>query len=569
MDLREFKSSICLSNDLDMVEAAKISDSLQEITKDWIEKLNHSIVVRKDMYTAMTALKESGDIDGDIKIPKLEYFSHNLTNKQFTVNIFKSIDESSGIICDKVIPTDLLANKLSKDSRVKDLKEVRAVSYTDDGNIIFEFNDVVPNDHTFLVREVYFGKSQNLISIEEKFTELRNTITEDQYGVFDTLPLVQDINALFEAQFGMDLFSLHLEPYPAPNAWTFTVGYMLDVAIDQSIRANGISATQRDGFRYKPNNGLCVVVCITTGLFNDRSISSEELVAILLHEIGHNFQDFIDPAMKAYDNTYILNRYDEMMAYCILNTMYEYKAEVLKYVSNWAYIEDRVSPTSERRRKDDFNKKKFDWDVKVVLSSISKLLNVVLLGIPRGIVALMQIPAVAIAKAKQKKKKEFFERTGEMAADKFPTVYGYGAAQQSALTKMYYNDYGVDKFINSIPLLSAYLALERIPGRMLVNIYDEHPSLIARIEDQIYTLEQELKKKNMSPALRKAIMKDLEQLKQNRDDITRVGKLILTDKAVENWWNKYLSDELDRETMEKVSKRLNEEMDAYIKKQKR
>jgi hypothetical protein len=104
---------------------------------------------------------------------------------------------------------------------------------------------------------------------------------------------------------------------------------------------------------------------------------------------------------------------------------------------------------------------------------------------------------------------------------------------------------------------------------MLVNIYDEHPSLIARIEDQIYTLEQELKKKNMSPALRKAIMKDLEQLKQNRDDITRVGKLILTDKAVENWWNKYLSDELDRETMEKVSKRLNEEMDAYIKKQKR
>ena len=571
MNLKQFASNISTSKDLDIKTVSKVTDTLQEATIDWINRINNSEAIIKDSREIFTALKENGEIPQNQKFLKLEFFDHELTSSNYTVKVIDTVNESYVIASrleNKAIPMRILAKKLSEDSRVRAVKEVKAVSYTPD-SIVFEFGDIVPNSNTFIVNEVYFGKTQNLLHIEDKIRELRDTITPDQYGIFDTLPLVQDINALFEAQFGMDVFSLHLDPYPYANAWTFSIGVAFDVVIDQSIKANGISATQKDGFRFKPNNGLCVLCCLTSGLLNDRNITSEEMVAILLHEIGHNFQEFIDPSMKAYNNIYILNWYDQILAYSILNHLADWKAQAMRSNTNTQRVEDAVSPRSEKRRSKEYNDAKTYYDIAKIKFMFKQLVNVALLGIPGTVKALLMLPIAALETAFNKKKHEFFGRTGEMTADKFPTIYGYGPAQQSALTKFSYTDYGVDKFINNIPLLGAYFALQKIPARMIINIQDEHPSLVARIEDQIYTLENELKKKNMSPAIRKLIEKDLEQLKQNKKDITEAGKHLANSSSVENWWNRYLLGKLDKEEMQKVSDRLNKEMDAYIKKMKK
>ena len=68
----------------------------------------------------------------------------------------------------------------------------------------------------------------------------------------------------------------------------------------------------------------------------------------------------------------------------------------------------------------------------------------------------------------------------------------------------------------------------------------------------------------MSKEVRSAIETDLKQLQRLKSDITSKGKNLT--EAVQNKWFAYLDNSLDKDEMAKISKRLNEEMDNYIKK---
>lgn len=548
-------------NDMDTSEMLRITESIRPIINNWLHTINVSDKVHKDMVNVM----ESFNNGEDTEPPILKIYDEEVLHNRYRYQIYNN---KNAKIAESVIPNDLLANKLSKDKHIKAIKEIKAISFDNNSNIYIEFADRLPAYNTFVVNEVYFGKTPNLIAIENKFRDLRNTITPDNYPVFDTLPIVEDINTLFEVQFGMELFSLHLEPDPIPNAWTIPVGYKFDMVLDKSLKKFGIGATSRDGFKFKPNNGIAIIATITSGLLFRQDIMPEEIVAILLHEIGHNFQDYIDGALLKYDSNYILNIYDYYMEYATLNTLYAYKADIQKSMSNTEDYESIISPDSDQKKTADYNSKKSSHDLEYFAYAFSRLLNVFTLGIPAGILAILKLPIVQLVSisSRSKKKKEFMGRTAEMTADKFATVYGYGAPLASALSKITADPTKIDIFINKIPFLGALLTIERIPDEMLVDMVDEHPSLVARIDDQIFTIQEELKKTNMSSECRMALEADLKQLQECKDGITSKGNSLFSTKGVQNYWNRYLEGNLDKNSTEKVSKRLNEEMDKLIKK---
>ena len=542
----------------------EISDRLRPIVEEYIYKLNHSTKIRKDMRNAYhevmmwkddtTTLAENGhEPDLNLDAPKMGLLAYCSSSDGVEANVYDGDDE----IAESVIPVDVLAYRLSQDERVKSINEIKSVKYDNKGNIYFNFKYSL-NENSFIVNEAYIGKTPNLIAMEDCFRQLKQ-IDKSQWGTFDTLDIVDQINTLFEAQFGMDIFSLHLEPDPFPNAWTMPISYKFDYAIDQSIKKNGIYATQRDGFKFKPNNGIAVIATITSGLLFDQSITAEETIGVLLHELGHNFADYIDPTIRQYDNKYILNAYNQMMYYATEAALD--KSEVSKEMSNWNDYENAISPKSERRRKKEMSKKEKENKRRYNYYAFRRILSVFSLNIPTAIINLLAIP---IVKLSVKRGKEFVARSNEMMADKFATTYGYGPAVQSALTKMTLSGIPIDEKIYNIPLIGAIMKLNSIPGEYLVNIYDEHPNLIARIDDQIYTLQQELTKKNMSKEVRAAIEADLKQLQQLKSDITSKGKNLT--EAVQNKWFAYLDNSLDKDEMAKISQRLNEEMDNYIKK---
>lgn len=542
----------------------EISDQLRPIVEDYIYKLNHSTTIMMDMRNAYrevmmwkddtAALAENGhEPDLNLDAPQMGLLAYCSSSDGIEANVYSGDDE----IAESVIPVDVLAYRLSQDDRVKSINEIKSINYDNKGNIYFNFKYSL-NENSFIVNEAYIGKTPNLIAMEDCFRQLKQ-IDKSQWGTFDTLDVVDQINTLFEAQFGMDIFSLHLEPDPFPNAWTLPVSYKFDYAIDQSIKKNGIYATQRDGFKFKPNNGIAVIATITSGLLFDQSVTAEETIGVLLHELGHNFADYIDPTIRQYDNKYILNAYNQMMYYATEAALD--KSDVSKEMSNWNDYENAISPKSERRRKKEMSKKEKENRRQYNYYAFRRILSVFSLNIPAAIINLLAIP---IAKLSVKRGKEFVARSNEMMADKFATTYGYGPAVQSALTKMTISGIPIDEKIYNIPLIGAIMKLNSIPGEYLVNIYDEHPNLIARIDDQIYTLQQELTKKNMSKEVRAAIEADIKQLQQLKSDITSKGKNLT--EAVQNKWFAYLDNSLDKDEMAKISQRLNEEMDNYIKK---
>ena len=47
------------------------------------------------------------------------------------------------------------------------------------------------------------------------------------------------------------------------------------------------------GYRFKPNNGFCIICVVFAGILTDNNITNEEVVAVMLHELFHNFADII------------------------------------------------------------------------------------------------------------------------------------------------------------------------------------------------------------------------------------------------------------------------------------
>lgn len=541
-------------NEFTLNEAIRISDTLKPIVKNYIYGINHSEKIHDDMKLSYNNLMRKGDINRNDKFPEMGFKESTVNTDEIKINVYNG----NQAIAESVIPVDVLAYQLANNKKVKAIKEIKSVQYDNNGNIYFKFKCSL-NENQYIVNEAYIGKTQNLIAMEDCFRKLKQ-ISRSDWDRFDTLDVVEDINALFEAQFGMEIFSLHLEPDPFPNAWTMPVGYKFDYVLDQSIKKNGIFATQRDGFKFKPNNGIAVVATITSGLLFNQEITAEETVGVLLHELGHNFADYIDPIIKAYDTKYILNIYDEIMYYAAEHALD--KSDYNTNMSNWHDYENSISPRSEKARKKEMTEKEKENKRRYNTYAIRRILQIFSMNIPNALINLLTISLLKLSKTK--KGKEFVARTNEMIADKFATTYGYGPAVQTGLTKISLNTTPIDEKINNIPLVGALLKINSIPGEYLVNIYDEHPNMIARIDDQIYTLEQELKKKNMSKDIRSAIEKDLAQLKKLKADITSSGRTMT--ESVQSKWYQYLDESLDKDEMAKISQRLTDEMDAYIKK---
>ena len=167
------------------------------------------------------------------------------------------------------------------------------------GNDIFYYRDYL------MLNEAFVGKTPILEDIEKKIGEARKKIK--YYSANNTLKEVLEINRLFEKQFGMEVYALQIYPSNTVNAYTQVLAANFDIAED-IIMHDWVEANSSMGYRFKKDNNFCILVNIATSLICDEQYTDEEIVAILLHELGHNFADCI------YDDIELANR-NMMIAY--------------------------------------------------------------------------------------------------------------------------------------------------------------------------------------------------------------------------------------------------------------
>ena len=164
-------------------------------------------------------------------------------------------------------------------------------------------NSIIDYRNTQVVNEAYVGKTPTLEEIEKKIGELRENIKfSDNLNRSDK---ITEINRLFEKQFGMDIFALKVLQTKYIDAYTYSLSTRLDYAEKYASLADMITADMKNGFRFKPGNDAAVVVCISYEFLHNKLWTDAEIMAILLHEIGHNFSGSL------YNDIYVANR--EMM----------------------------------------------------------------------------------------------------------------------------------------------------------------------------------------------------------------------------------------------------------------
>jgi hypothetical protein len=387
--------------------------------------------------------------------------------------------------------------------------------------------DFLLNEAVDFVNEAFVGKTPLLQEIEDQIGVIRGKL--DRYEDWDSHPEVQKLNRLFEKQFGMDVFALHMDPHKVINAYTMVLCRTFDLAgkIDYS---KVIQADRKDGFKFKPGNNFCISAVVFWGLMGNPNLTDGEVLAIILHEIGHNFADFIDGKIRLA-NASMMEAYKQfLLAQCILLSMtiilapyaiYKYKKQTKQFTNDYRYDkevdnQDDYHPHKAKREAKKAKREDFWSNLHQTISRYNPI---------NRILAKSSIRTRDLYRGElTKSARESLDRRNEIIADKFAGVYGYGPELATALDKMGQVQTTVERWTAKLP---GGEKVNRTWEELYKDIteFDCHPHNIQRINENIKLLKDELKQDEMDPKMKKVILDQISQLESIVKDIsTRVNK---------------------------------------------
>lgn len=374
------------------------------------------------------------------------------------------------------------------------------------------------------LNEAYFGRTANIEKmikqihvIREKAGVVYGSINYQKYNVaMNTWPEVIEFNRLVEEEFGFKTAGLTFMQDARLNAHTLS----LSIAMDSYMSKNPKSMVQstKTGFRYRKDAEYALAMYITTGLFLDNNFSDEEIMAVLLHEIGHNFST----AMSGELGGLVLIKSMINFIYILRDVIFRQRFERIPEIisgENWFKNLDNTLDKHTRR----FTIFKITKVLADVINMVINFVNTsysdlifILSGLNPGVsisLALLQTTAYPAKLLNML----LGGTEDEKFADAFPAMYGLGAEQASALAKMHTGSKGfpIHDMIFNTPGIGHMANLIQFPVIFMATLIDEHPNLNQRFRMEIEYMENELKNTNMDPKLKSEIKRQLVQLKKD------------------------------------------------------
>ena len=447
--------------------------------------------------------------------------------------------------------------------------ELRKVSRSDFNNLI------LPSD---LVNEAYVGKSETLLDIESKIHDLRSKVT--MFNASSTSKEVLEINRLFEKQFGMDIFALKLDKDPSINAYTYTIGRRFDM-MNKKMR-DFVVGNPQSGYRFAPGNGLAVIMHINVGLLTDERFTDGDIVAVMLHEIGHNFADCIYDKLAFY-NADLMKQYKSVL---IASTVYYAILSCIPILGLFA-VPDLIDTAKQydlynnekQAKKEKKTQKKprtnrvseFLGGVGASIRSTYDLINAV---IDRLFSDNEYIKAwKTVNKDETKVMKDHIDRQNEVIADKFPAIYGYGI--EISHCQVLFKDIINSRVYQATEKLGDWAHMRNDEYEEVlfdINDWDVHPNAIQRINASLNTLKAEVKKDDIDPKIKKEIelqISEIEALvKQFVDETKKKTDIEKAQAIYYQWVRKNAPDPISKKLEETIEQELDKALEANEKKHK-
>lgn len=390
--------------------------------------------------------------------------------------------------------------------------------------MIYNFNNIIGTNvvnNKKSINEIYIGESKEIKEMLECISIFRKRHMENYY--FNTKvsvdPEILKFNRLVEEYWGFGRFALVVKPGQIMNAMTIPLGYRLDYSAKKHI-------SSRKGFKYDKKDGNSTIVWIYAGIILNPIFTDRECLAIILHEIGHNFEATIDNFVALYYMTSKILLFPFAIT-SILNG----PAQMLSFHNksyNWYidFIEDM---------------KKDNKPLAEIMNCIESYQEIILkLSTNINFFILLLNPLAVISSIGQKFISEIVHflldifsvfkfitlgSKGEIISDTFVTMYGYESDLVTCFNKIENNGMGVDilESANKDPVLGFYVYTLLTPYTLISRIFDPHPSDAARFKQQLYYLKRELQKEDIDPSMRKEIEGRIVALEKNIDNALKIN----------------------------------------------
>ena len=370
------------------------------------------------------------------------------------------------------------------------------------------------------IQEAYFGKTPGIMKCYNAFSKFRSKYV----GLMSYRPTINtdddliNFNRAMEEEFGFSLFELYVINSTQMNAYT---RYITATHFENPKAALRRTKT---GIKYAPEAKLTCIVSIYTGLLLRPEFTDAEVFAIILHEVGHNFQEALSDSITALTVGGTVMNY--LLA--ILNMLFgSYDTLVVLLKDQFfGQLVKTINILGAKLSRD-------KGAIGAVVGWCSTFKNAIsdtvstlgqaaagLIPFTGLLAALQQLPSLAINRLINPSMAAA-RITGEYSADSFPVMYGFGAEMASGLQKMG-NARGTlgfaDKAIEN-SFLNSYYQFNLLPLYVVTGIFDEHPTTLARVKNIVEKSVHELKSQEIDPKLKKQLLAEAKQCQDTFNDI--------------------------------------------------
>lgn len=386
------------------------------------------------------------------------------------------------------------------------------------------------------INEVYFGKTPEILAMEKQLHKFRNKYMDllnpiKKFSVNSDEDLLK-FNRMVEDYFGFGVFSLYIIDIKICNAFTLALPTHID-----TINMSSNFIVNKNTFKFNKQANYSCLVAIFSGIIFNSNYTTSEVMALILHEIGHNFFTVLDNKYSVLAKFKILVLIIQALFNFLLPSIFIYA------IAGSEKIKNIILKTSRFLR---MNKNILSFIEDCFLLSINfginlsnditSISNILLLGFNKYLYMVPNITTKLLNPFTY-----IFGRTlynDERVADNFSTIYGYGAELSSAVNKFdsieFNSNNSIKKLFSNVPILSNIYCFNSDIVSIILGLFDEHPIALSRANDQLKLLEREIKKEDLDPKMRKALENDIKKLKNELKNITNITISIKNKSLIRN-----------------------------------
>ena len=374
-------------------------------------------------------------------------------------------------------------------------------------------------DELDLLNELYVGETKFINELIQAVSEARRPyVGRLQRPIKGDRSLIR-IGDMIAEEFGFYGVSFNIPFNTSLNAFTYPV----TMSLDKPVRSLKPQFDSKLGMKHAPVNQLCILICVTSGVWFNSKFTDREIVAAILHEVGHSFVVQTDRIMPILETARLIT---------ILEIIYEAYVAILSgnvNVASQAATDIIYSNNATKSLMVTIDKVVSQNPLFSGISNIREYVYGVLVQVIKEVnavmspyVKLVSIPITLYTTVLNMLIMQpliNLKRSQEYLSDSFAAMYGLGPELTSFLSKIEYspsaNGSIIESIVNQIPVIGALNEAVNIPILLITNTTSTHPSTVARVNKMIVELEKEVNNSDLSASTKKALKANIECIKEN------------------------------------------------------